>query len=144
MGYFFFFYTLATLMISWVQISTGLLLYAFVVIHQVGLLFFDNYQRCSVPLSALTKERTKWCFFENVWIVCVFLPLCLIYWIFFLVQFVVGKFRRGRFDEYEKWGKDRGARHQGCGKLFINLHLLNWNIYTILKSGWKYNWSVKV
>ena len=40
---FFFHYSLATLTIDWAQIFTGLLFYAFVEIHQVKRLIFDNY-----------------------------------------------------------------------------------------------------
>ena len=42
------------LMTNWDQIFIGLLFYAYVGIHQVGLLVFDNYQRC-VP-SAFRPE----------------------------------------------------------------------------------------
>ena len=47
----FFHYSLATSMTNWVQIFTGLLFYAYVGIHQVRILAFDNYQMCPVPLK---------------------------------------------------------------------------------------------
>ena len=50
-GCFFFHYSLATSMTNWVKIFTDLLFYAYVGIHQVRILVFDNYQRCPVPLN---------------------------------------------------------------------------------------------
>ena len=43
-GVFFFHYYLATSMTDWAQIFTGLLFYAYVEIHQLWRLDFDNYQ----------------------------------------------------------------------------------------------------
>ena len=42
---------LATLTTNWVQIFTGLLLYAYVEIHQLRRLVFDNCQQCPVSLT---------------------------------------------------------------------------------------------
>ena len=47
-GCFFFHYYLATSTTNWAQIFTGLLFYAYVEIHQVRRLVFDNYQQCPV------------------------------------------------------------------------------------------------
>ena len=43
-------------MTDWAQISTGLLFNAYVEIHQVRRLVFDNYQQCPLSLSQKTKE----------------------------------------------------------------------------------------
>ena len=55
-GCFFFYFYLATSTTNWVQIFTGLLICAYVEIHQVRRLvletFFDNYQKLQVFLSA--------------------------------------------------------------------------------------------
>ena len=53
-GTYFFHYFLATLMTTWVQPFTDLFIYAYVGIHQVKTLVFDNYQldqRYPLPLS---------------------------------------------------------------------------------------------
>ena len=52
-GCFFFHYYLPTLITDWAQIFTGLLFYAYVEIHKVRRLVFDNYQYCPVFLKAL-------------------------------------------------------------------------------------------
>ena len=41
-------------MTNWAQIFTGLLFYAYVEIHQVRILVFDNYKTCPVPLKPMT------------------------------------------------------------------------------------------
>ena len=50
-GCFFFHYYLATSMTDWDKIFTGLLFYAYIEIHQVRRLVFDNYQTCTFPLT---------------------------------------------------------------------------------------------
>ena len=40
---------------DWVQIFTDLLFYAYVGIHKVRVLVFDNYQRCPVPLNTYSN-----------------------------------------------------------------------------------------
>ena len=56
-GCFFFHHFLATSMTNVAQIFTGLLIYAYVGIHQVRRLVFDNYQTCSVPLKIHVQSK---------------------------------------------------------------------------------------
>ena len=46
-------YYLANLMTNWAKIFTGLVFYAYVGIHQVRNMVFDNYQRCLVHFNCL-------------------------------------------------------------------------------------------
>ena len=42
-------------MTNWVKTSTDLLFNAYVGIHQVRILVFDNYQRCPLPLTTIQR-----------------------------------------------------------------------------------------
>ena len=53
--FFLFHYSRTTWMTNWVQIFTDLLFYAYVGIHKVRVLVFDNYQRCPVPLNTYSN-----------------------------------------------------------------------------------------
>ena len=58
---FLFQYSLATLTTNWVKILTDLIFYAYVGIHQVRILVFDNYQRCWVPHKTFLFSETLHC-----------------------------------------------------------------------------------
>ena len=58
-GCFFFRLSLATSTTNWVQHSTCLLFYAYVEIHQVRRLDFDNHQKCTIPLSLAYTFNNK-------------------------------------------------------------------------------------
>ena len=55
----FFHILFATSTTNWVQIFTGLLFCAYLEIHKVRILVFDNYQRCPVSLKQLSVIITK-------------------------------------------------------------------------------------
>ena len=58
------FFSIIILQLQWAQIFKDFLFYAYVTIHLVRKLVFDNYQRCPVPLtvsrnSGLTVRNVK-------------------------------------------------------------------------------------
>ena len=66
MAFFFNVYSLANSMTYRAQIFTGLLMYAYVGIHQARRLVFDNYQRCQLFSAFKDLNRLSNAFtFEN-------------------------------------------------------------------------------
>ncbi len=59
-----FFPLLFSLMTNWAQIFTGLLFNAYVGIHQVRILVFDNYPKYTLPLSYCMNNWWMWTIIE--------------------------------------------------------------------------------
>ena len=58
-GCVFFRYSLATSITNYVKIFTDLLFYAYVGIHQVRIMVFDNFQTCPVPLIQKNQNHVN-------------------------------------------------------------------------------------
>ena len=75
-GCFFFYYSLAPSFTNWVKSFTDLLLFAYVGIHQVKILVFDNYYRCPMPLKVTVIQDSSSLFHIMLWSYYLFFFSC--------------------------------------------------------------------